>query len=76
MRRYRDEYVGDRISPTDGNMPQSLEEEEAGRRGFMSIKRMSETARDADALSDLCHYPKRAAIVIGRHTGFAAARRA
>jgi hypothetical protein len=41
----------------------------------MSIKRMFETARDADALSDLCHVPKRAEIVIGRQTGFAASGR-
>jgi len=34
---------------------------------------MFETARDADAFSDLCHGQKRAEIGIRRHTGFAAA---
>jgi hypothetical protein len=39
----------------------------------MSIKRMFETARNADALNDLRHGQKRAEIAIRRHTGFAAA---
>jgi hypothetical protein len=42
----------------------------------MGIKRMFETARDADGLTDLCHDRKRAEIAILGHTGFAAAGRA
>jgi hypothetical protein len=42
----------------------------------MSIKRMFETARDADAFSDLCYGQKRSEIAIRCRTGFAAAERA
>ena len=65
------------ILASDGNMPQSLEEQEArARRGFMSIKGMLDTAPDAGVLSVLCHNQKRTETTFRRDTGSAGAERA